>query len=100
MALFSWRKIRSRKHQSKQQNYREFLRRWTHRPRIERLEDRITPSAEALISGITATMTNNFDAASDKFLSLITTNGNVFDTPIPGVLQTNHDITGNGKIED
>jgi len=101
MGIFSWRKHRIIDKKNQQQSFRELQKRWR-KLFVWPLESRIAPSADTLVPGLTGTLTNNFDTASGKFLSVITSTdpSSLFSTPIPGVLQTNHDITGNGKFED
>src|SRR6266545_2985582 len=61
---------------------------------LENLEPRLLLSADALLPGVTSSLETGLVTFGDKLDGLVTADSTVFDTPIPGLLQTTHDVSG------
>src|SRR4051794_30856865 len=67
---------------------------------VEDLEARQLLAADDLVLNLTPTIVGNLKKANDTILGAINATGtnNAFNTPIPGVLMTYHDVNGDGNL--
>src|SRR5262245_45037996 len=82
MSILSWRRKPLSKEQEQRRRFREFLRRWTSRPHVNRLEDRITPAIDTI-----------FDTTNATYLTSPTVN-NVLDNFQSGLTSVESAVAG------
>src|SRR5262245_16487052 len=94
MSILSWRRKPLSHDHEQRRRYREFLRRWTSRPRLSRLEDRVTPAA-TLFPSLETSIVNGLNSIAST-MDTIDTFGQ-FASNLPVVGQSIGNVLDFGK---